>query len=111
MASCRIDLFLIVIHRFSLVKAAMKNPRFCKVAQNASISSFFNCQRRNKDHGALVNCGGVEFCQQFWVWYRYQKYAVPVQVVSFFGGAGIFLKMFFYNVRTLDNGDRYHNTQ
>jgi hypothetical protein len=22
---------------------------------------FFNCQRRNKDHCALVNCRGVEF--------------------------------------------------
>ncbi len=25
------------------------------------LSSFFNCQRRNKDHCALINCGGVEF--------------------------------------------------
>jgi hypothetical protein len=25
------------------------------------ISSFFNGQRRNKDHSALVDCGGIEF--------------------------------------------------
>jgi hypothetical protein len=31
------------------------------VLKNASISSFFTGQRRNKDHSALVNCGGIEF--------------------------------------------------
>jgi hypothetical protein len=39
--------------------------RVCKLRngllKSASISSFFNCQRRNKDHIALVNCRGVKF--------------------------------------------------
>jgi hypothetical protein len=43
----------------------MNAPRICKlrngVHKNASISSFFNCQRQNKDHCALVNYGEVEF--------------------------------------------------
>jgi len=29
----RNKLFLIIIHRFSLVKAAMNDPRICKIAQ------------------------------------------------------------------------------
>jgi hypothetical protein len=43
----RNKLFLIVIHRFSLVKAAMNALRICKmcngVSKTASISSFFKC--------------------------------------------------------------------
>ncbi len=31
------------------------------VLKNAYISSFFTGKRRNKDHSALVNCGGIEF--------------------------------------------------
>ncbi len=31
------------------------------VLKNASISSFFTGQRRNKEHSALDNCGGNEF--------------------------------------------------
>ncbi len=61
----RNKLFLIVIYHSSLVKAAMNAARFCKlrngVKQNASISSFFNGQRRNNDHSTLVNCGGIKF--------------------------------------------------
>jgi hypothetical protein len=37
------------------------------VLKNASISSFFDCQRRNKDQSTLVNCGGVEFLKLRWV--------------------------------------------
>ena len=48
----RNKLFLIIIHRSSLVKAAMNAPRICKmrngVSKTPSISSFFNCQRRNE---------------------------------------------------------------
>ncbi len=57
-------LFLIVIYRFSLVKAIMNAAWVCKLrngVKNASISSFFNCQMRNKDHSALVKSRGVEF--------------------------------------------------
>jgi hypothetical protein len=40
-------LFLMVIHRFSLVKAAMNALHICKmcngVSKTLSISSFFNC--------------------------------------------------------------------
>jgi hypothetical protein len=43
----RNKLFLIVIHRFSLVKAAMNALRICKmrngVSKTPSISSYFNC--------------------------------------------------------------------
>jgi hypothetical protein len=57
--------FLIVIYHSSLVKGAMNAARVCKlrngVKKNTSISSFFTGQRRNKDHSALVNCGGIEF--------------------------------------------------
>jgi hypothetical protein len=39
--------FLIVIHRFSFVKASMNAVRICKMrnglSKTASISSFFNC--------------------------------------------------------------------
>jgi hypothetical protein len=56
----RNKLFLFVIHRFSLLKAAMNALPICKmrnaVNKTPLISSFFNCQRRKKDH-----CGGVEF--------------------------------------------------
>jgi hypothetical protein len=42
--------FLIVIHHFSLVKAAMNALRICKMfnggKKTPSISSFLNCQRR-----------------------------------------------------------------
>jgi hypothetical protein len=44
--------FLIVIHRFPLVKAAMNALRICKmrngVSKTPSISSFFNCPMRNE---------------------------------------------------------------
>jgi hypothetical protein len=55
--------FLIVIYHSSLVKGAMNAGRvYCAmVLKNASISSFFTGQRRNKDNSALVNCGGIEF--------------------------------------------------
>jgi hypothetical protein len=43
----RNKLFLIVIHRFSLVKAAMNALCICKmrngVSKTPSVSSFFNC--------------------------------------------------------------------
>jgi hypothetical protein len=71
------ETFLIVIFNYSLVKAAMNYPHLCKLSkdclmgmtmsmaqwceQNASISSFSNCQRRNKDHCALAYCGGVVY--------------------------------------------------
>jgi hypothetical protein len=62
-------LFFIVIHRFSLVKAAinaLQLRKLCKecltsichgtmLSKNASISQFSNCQRRNKDHCAHLN--------------------------------------------------------
>ncbi len=57
--------FLIVIYHSTLVKGAMNAAYVCKlrtgVKKNASISSFFTGQRQNKDHSALVNCGGIEF--------------------------------------------------
>ncbi len=57
--------FLIVIYHSSLVKAAMNAACLCKLLNGVnkmpSISSFFNGQRRNEDHSALVNCGGIEF--------------------------------------------------
>jgi hypothetical protein len=44
--------FLIVIYHSSLVKAAMNAARICKtrnsVSKTPSMSSFFNCQRRNE---------------------------------------------------------------
>jgi hypothetical protein len=47
------NLFLIVIYHSTLVKGAMNAARVCKlrtgVKKNASISSFFTGQRRNKD--------------------------------------------------------------
>jgi hypothetical protein len=56
--------FLIVIYHSSLVKAIVNAARVCKLrsgVKKASISSFFNGQKRNKDHSALVNCGGMSF--------------------------------------------------
>jgi hypothetical protein len=68
MAKCGMNLFLIVIYHSPLVKGAMNAACDCKlrngvtsITSNASISSFFTGQRRNKDHSALVNCGGIEF--------------------------------------------------
>jgi hypothetical protein len=44
--------FFIVIYHSSLVKAAMNAARVCKmrngVSKRPSMSSFFNCQRRNE---------------------------------------------------------------
>ncbi len=44
--------FLIIIYHSSLVKAAMNAARVCKmrngVSKTPSMSSFFNCQRRNE---------------------------------------------------------------
>jgi hypothetical protein len=53
--------FFIVIYHSSLVKAAMNVVNCAMVLKKASISSFFTGPRRNKDHNALVNCGGIEF--------------------------------------------------
>jgi hypothetical protein len=53
--------FLIVIYHSSLVKAAMNAVNCTMVLKKCPISSFFTDQRRNKDHSALVNCGGIEF--------------------------------------------------
>ncbi len=56
--------FFIVIYHSSLVKAAMNAAAFVNCAmvlKNASIYSFFTGQRQNKDHSALINCGGIEF--------------------------------------------------
>jgi hypothetical protein len=65
MAKCGINLFLIVIYHSSLVRAAMNAARVCKlrngVKKNASISYFFNDQRRNKDHSALSIAEGSSF--------------------------------------------------
>jgi hypothetical protein len=61
-------LFLIVIYHFSLVKATVNAAHVCKLHNGVkkTISSFFDCQRRNKDQSALVNCGGVEFLKLRW---------------------------------------------
>jgi hypothetical protein len=54
-------IFFIIIHRFSLVKAAKNTPHPCKLHKErltgicTGISEFFNCQRRNKDHCAHLN--------------------------------------------------------
>jgi hypothetical protein len=54
--------FLIVIYRSSLVKATMKAACVCKLRNGVNKTPlFFQWQRRNKDHSALVNCGGIEF--------------------------------------------------
>ncbi len=57
--------FLIVIYHSSLVKAAMNAACVCKlrngVYKTPQFLLFFNGQRRNKDHSALVSCGGIEF--------------------------------------------------
>jgi hypothetical protein len=56
--------FFIVIYHSSLVKGAMNAALVCKLrngVKKTSISSFFTGQRRNKDHSALVNCGGMSF--------------------------------------------------
>jgi hypothetical protein len=69
----RSKLLLIVIFSFSLDKAKMNDPNLCKlrkdcrtvighgamVLKTTSVSSF--CQRQNKDHSALANCGEVKF--------------------------------------------------
>jgi hypothetical protein len=60
--------FFIIIHHFSLAKAAVNAPRLCKLCKDCPIgtghgvmvftqrlSFFSNCQRRNKDHCTLVN--------------------------------------------------------
>jgi hypothetical protein len=66
----RNKLFLNVIHCFSLVKAAVNATCISKMRNGVNkthlISSFFNCQRRNKDNCALFNCGGVEFLKLRW---------------------------------------------
>jgi hypothetical protein len=56
----RNKIFLIVIYHSSRVKAAVNAARVCKLRNDVKktpISSFFNGQRRHKDHSALVNCG------------------------------------------------------
>jgi hypothetical protein len=40
--------FLIVIYHSSLVKATMNAALVCKMHKTPSMSSFFNCQRRNE---------------------------------------------------------------
>jgi hypothetical protein len=42
MASCGIKLFLIVIHRFSLEKAAMNAPRICKMRNGVNLTKCLN---------------------------------------------------------------------
>jgi hypothetical protein len=61
MAKCGMNLFYC---HLSLVKGAMNATphlfaHWC--SKNAYISSFLTGQSRNKDHSALVNCGGIEF--------------------------------------------------
>jgi hypothetical protein len=55
--------FFIVIYHSSLVKAAMNASRFCKmcngVSKTPSMSSFFNCQRRNEYSSQLYNCSTI----------------------------------------------------
>jgi hypothetical protein len=71
--NCGINLFIITFH-FSLGKVAMNALHLCKSIKdcltgighgakgiNKTPSSFSNCQRQNKDHCALANCGRVEF--------------------------------------------------
>ncbi len=63
MATCGINL-LIVIYYSSLVKAAKNDERVSKlrngVTKRLNFFFFFNGQRQNKDHSALVNCGGIK---------------------------------------------------
>jgi hypothetical protein len=65
----RNKLFFIVIHRLSLVKAAMNAQRLYKLCKDSLTGTgpsamvftkrlnvlTFYCQRRNKDHCAIVN--------------------------------------------------------
>jgi hypothetical protein len=55
----RNKVFLIVIHRFSLVKAAMNAQRICKlcngVSKTPSISSFSTAQVRNEYFRSYLN--------------------------------------------------------
>jgi hypothetical protein len=58
----RNKLFLIIIYRFSLVKAAMMSRAFVNCAMVLTkCLKFLFFQMRNKDHSALVNCGELEF--------------------------------------------------
>ncbi len=56
--------FLIVIYHSSLVKAAMNAASVCKLrngVQNTPQFLLFVWPKAEKNHSALVNCGGVEF--------------------------------------------------
>jgi hypothetical protein len=56
--------FLIVIYHSSLVKATVNAVRVCKFRNGVKKCLnffFFQWQRRNKEHSALVNCGGIKF--------------------------------------------------
>ncbi len=56
--------FLIVIYHSLLVKGAMNAALVCKLRKSVQKPLnffFFTGQRRNKDHSALVNCGGIKF--------------------------------------------------
>jgi hypothetical protein len=61
----RNKLFLTVIQRFSLVKAAMNAPCICILRNGVNKKPLFllfsTAKGGKKDHCALVNCGGVEF--------------------------------------------------
>jgi hypothetical protein len=55
--------FLIVIYHSSLVKGAMNAARICKLRNGVKkrlIFCFFHRPMWNKDHSALVYCGGIE---------------------------------------------------
>jgi hypothetical protein len=55
--------FLIVIYHSSLVKAAMNVAHVCKLNKGVKkkhLNFFFlHRPKANKDHSALVNCGGI----------------------------------------------------
>ncbi len=79
----RNKLFLIIIHRFSLVKAAMNALHICKmcngVSKTPSISSFFNCPS--------VQCCTI-------VNWKTRKRSNTLQGSQWIGGGRIFLKTF-----------------
>ncbi len=56
--------FLIVIYHPTLVRVAINDARVCQMCNGVKKRFnffFFHCKRQNKDHIALVNCGGIEF--------------------------------------------------
>jgi hypothetical protein len=60
----RNKLFLIVIYRFSLVKAAVNAAHACKLDYGVNKTPqfiLFSIAKRRTMTSALVNCGGVEY--------------------------------------------------